>query len=151
MSEKLLILWSWYAGFKLQNYAAPAKKWSCFGRKSKQICGCRAAEPGSDTVYGKIYCMFQIQLTRNARQAGAGIHFNHPSSSNQLIEKISWIQKQYRIISLGYDIECIRVSHQLWWEWSLINTWGQVNLLTFISLTGNWRMMHKNVIHKQQT
>ena len=48
-----------------------------------------AAEPGSDTVYGKIYCMFQIQLTRNARQAGAGIHFNNPSSSNQLIEKIS--------------------------------------------------------------
>ena len=26
-----------------------------------------AAELGSDTVYGKIYCMFQIQLTRNAR------------------------------------------------------------------------------------
>ena len=31
-----------------------------------------ASELGSDTVYGKIYCMFQIQLTRKARQPEQG-------------------------------------------------------------------------------
>ena len=73
---------------------------------------------------------------------GAGIHFNHPSSSNQLIEK-NLLNTKTISSSARAGIACIWVSHQLWWEWSLINTWGQANLLTFISQEGIWWLVHK--------